>query len=103
MDRGAGSGSRSRTRGPEYRILNWRCATVTRPDLASAWGSAGRSVWSVISTSLPQWGREPVLPLPSGSDFRSSSVFEVAESSRVGEARRAAMALARDLGLGETE
>jgi anti-sigma regulatory factor (Ser/Thr protein kinase) len=30
-------------------------------------------------------------------------VFEVAESSRVGEARRAAMALARELGLGETE
>ena len=30
-------------------------------------------------------------------------MFEVAESSRVGEARRAAMALARELGLGETE
>ena len=61
--------------------------TVTRPDLASAWGSVGRSVWSVISTLLPQWERERVLPLPSGSDFRSGSVFEVAESSRVGEAR----------------
>src|SRR4051812_29831976 len=103
MDRGVGFGSRSRTKGPESQTLSWPCATVTRPAPASAWGWAGRGVWSTISTSLPRWERERVLPLPSGSDFRSSSVFEVVESSRVGEARRAAMALARELGLSQTE
>ena len=41
--------------------------------------------------------------LPSGSDIAPGAVFQVSESSQVGEARRAATELARRLGFDETE
>src|SRR5262245_38968592 len=59
----------------------------------------------MISLSCTACGRAPVSPLPSGNDQGGGEgvALAVPESSQVGEARRAAVALADGLGFGEAD